>query len=74
MTVNQWSALYKKAALETDSNRLDDRIEAAERAMAERTSFGGDVSAEEFRELQESWDALQILKEDQLAPRGFRPE
>ena len=72
--VNQWSALYQKAALETDFNKLDDRIEAAERAMAERTSFGGDVSAAESRELHESWDALQILKKDQLASRGFRPE
>ena len=42
--------------------------------MAELTSFDGAVSAEEFRELEDSWDALQILKEDQLASRGFRPE
>jgi hypothetical protein len=74
MTVNDWSVLYRTAALETDFDRLDERIEAAERAMAERTSFGGEVSAEEFRELEESWDALQILKEDQLALQRLRPE
>jgi hypothetical protein len=62
------------AALETDFDRLDDRIEAAERAMAERTSFGGGVSAEEFRELEHSWDALQILKKHQHASRRLRPE
>jgi hypothetical protein len=63
-----------KAALETDFDQLDDRIEAAERAMAERTSFGGGVSAEEFRELEHSWDALQLLKEYQLASQRLRPE
>jgi hypothetical protein len=69
MTDNQRSALYKKVALETDFNRLDDRIEAAERSMAELASFG-DVSAAEFRELENLWDALQIVKQDQLASRG----
>jgi hypothetical protein len=54
--------LYRDAALETDFNRLDDRIEAAE-----RISFGGDVLAEELRELIDSWDSLQTLKKYQRA-------
>jgi hypothetical protein len=67
MMENQWPALYMHAVLETDFNRLDDRIEAAEQSMAERTSFGGDVWGEELRELRDSWDSLQSLKKYQRA-------
>jgi hypothetical protein len=67
MMENQWPALYMNAALETDFDSLGDRIEAAERSMAERTSFGGNVSVEELRELKDSWDSLQTLKKHQQA-------
>jgi hypothetical protein len=74
MIQNEWWISYRDAALETDFNRLDDRIEAAERSMAERTSFGGDVLAEELRELRDSWDSLQSLKKYQRASQQLRPE
>ena len=66
---NQWWISYRDAALETDFNRLDDRIEAAD-----RTYFGPDASTDELRELTESWDSLQTLKKYQRASQQLRPE
>jgi len=74
MFQNQWWIAYRDAALETDFNRLDDRIEAAERSMAERTFFGGHVFPEELRELKDSWNSLQVSKKYQLVSQRLGRE
>jgi hypothetical protein len=59
---NEWRALYRHALLETDFGQLLERINEAEKAMAERASLDGEVSAEERRELENSRNSLRILR------------
>jgi hypothetical protein len=59
---NEWRALYRRAVLETDFGRLLERVHEAEKAMAERASLNGEVSAEERRELENSRNSLRILR------------
>ena len=47
MTEYPWWEPYKSAVLETDRNKLKDRVIAAEQAIRERASLDGQVSNEE---------------------------
>jgi hypothetical protein len=59
---DEWRALYRNAVLETNFDKLVARIDEAEKAIAERVSLDGEVSAEERRELQDSRNSLRILR------------
>lgn len=58
----EWRALYRSAVLETNFDKLVERINEAEKAMAERVSLDGEVSAQERRELENSRNSLRILR------------
>lgn len=60
----EWQELYRDAVSETDFDKLEERIVAAEKAIAERSSLNGEISLDERRKLQLSKEALQILKAD----------
>jgi hypothetical protein len=62
MSRNEWYARYRDAILETNFDKLLERIKEAENAVAERASLDGEVSAEERRELQESKNSLRMLR------------
>ena len=64
MSNEKWFALYRDAVLETDFDKLLERISTAEKAIAERLSLDGQVSEEERRELQDSMNSLLILKKE----------
>jgi hypothetical protein len=59
-----WWERYRDAILETNFDQIEERIEAAEKAIAARSSLNGEISLDERRKLQLSKEALQILKED----------
>ena len=61
MKQGKWQALYREAILETNFDKLVERVKAAEKAIAERLSLNGEVSAAERRELQDSRNALLML-------------
>jgi hypothetical protein len=64
MYKDQWWARYKDAVLETNFDKLEERIDAAERAIAERLSLDGAVPADERLELQDARNALRTLKDE----------
>jgi hypothetical protein len=64
MSQDQWQTLYRDAVLETNFHKLIERIKAAEKAIAERLSLHGNVSAEERRELQDSRNSLLGLRNE----------
>ncbi len=59
-----WWEPYKFAVLETDRNKLKDRVIAAEQAIRERVSLDGQVSSEERIAVQDAMSALQMLKRE----------
>jgi hypothetical protein len=59
-----WWKLYRKAVLETDDDKLHERVQAAQKAIAARSSPDARVATEERLALQESREALQILKQE----------
>jgi hypothetical protein len=62
---SRWWTLYGEEVLESNFDKLEERIGAAEMAIAERSSQAGDVSARERLELQDALNALQVLREEQ---------
>lgn len=61
---NQWRKLYRDAVVETNFDTLGERVMAAEKAIADRSSLDGEVSAEERRELQDSRNSLVDLNKE----------
>jgi hypothetical protein len=47
MRQEQWQTLYKEAVLETDRDKLKERIRIAEAAIAARSSLDGQVPTED---------------------------
>jgi hypothetical protein len=62
---SRWWTLYGEEVLESHFDKLEERIGAAEKAIAERSSQAGDVSARERLEPQDAPNALQVLREQQ---------
>ncbi len=59
-----WWKLYREAVSETDDHKLHERIQAAQKAIAARSSPNTRVPTEERLALQESRETLQILKQE----------
>ena len=57
-----WWGPYKFAVLETNRNKLRDRVNAAEQAIRERASLNGQVSSEERTAIEDAMSALRMLK------------
>ena len=55
-----WWKLYRAAVLETDDGKLHERVQAAQEAIATRSSAESRVPTEERLALQESRSELQI--------------
>ena len=66
---DRWLTLYQAAVLETDSNKLPARIQAAEDAIRERSSLDGQVSREERTALENASYALGVLKRERFGNR-----
>ncbi len=66
MQQEQWQTLYQEAVLETDSDKLKERIRSAEEAIAARSSLDGQVSHEERVALEDSQLMLQVLKRERV--------
>ncbi|MFY9729434.1 MAG: hypothetical protein WBQ04_21410 [Candidatus Acidiferrales bacterium] len=64
MSEYPWWEPYKSAVLETDRNKLKDRVIAAEQVIRERASLDGQVSSEERIAIQSAMSALQMLKRE----------
>jgi hypothetical protein len=59
-----WWKLHRAAVLETDDGKLRERVQAAQEAIAARSSPETRVPTEERLALQESRAELQILKQE----------
>ena len=59
-----WWEPYKFAVLETDREKLKDRVIAAEQAIRERASLNGQVSNEERIAIEDAMSALRMLKKE----------
>ena len=66
MQQEQWQTLYEEAVLETDRDKLKERIRLAEEAIAARSSLDGQVSHEERVVLEDSQHMLQVLKRERV--------
>ena len=66
MQQEQWQTLYQEAVLETDSDKLKERIRSAEEAIAARSSLDGQVCHEERVALEDSQRMLQVLKRERV--------
>jgi hypothetical protein len=64
MARNEWDALYRDAVLETNFDKLLERVNEAENAIAARLSLNGQVSAEERRSLQAAKNSLRMLRNE----------
>lgn len=64
MSNNGWHAKFREAVLETDSAKLLERIEAAEKSIAERGLFGKELTVEECLALETSLDQLRFLRQE----------
>ena len=60
----RWWELYKVAILETNWDKLGNRITAAEEAIIKRASLNGEVSPDERVQLEDARTGLQVLKEE----------
>jgi hypothetical protein len=70
MVRNDWHALYRDAVMETNFDQLFQRVNEAEKAIAERLSLNGQVSAEERRELQNARNSLLMLRNERAELRA----
>lgn len=68
MSKAAWQDLYEQAILETDWQRLKERITAAERAIDERLSLDGRVDDEERDALQKATASLRGLRQELVSP------
>jgi hypothetical protein len=59
-----WWEPYKFAVLETNRNKLRDRVNAAEQAIRERASLNGQVSNEERIAIEDAMSALKMLRRE----------
>jgi hypothetical protein len=59
-----WWEPYKFAVLETNRNKLRDRVNAAEHAIRERASLNGQVSKEERIAIEDAMSALKMLRRE----------
>jgi len=59
-----WWEPYKFAVLETNRNKLRDRVSAAEQAIRERASLNGQVSPAERIAIEDAMSALRMLKNE----------
>ena len=59
-----WWDPYKFAVLETNRNKLRDRVSAAEQAIRERASLNGQVSPAERIAIEDAMSALRMLKKE----------
>ena len=64
MGENTWRELYKAAILEVDSNKLGERVRAAEEAIRARASLNGEISGEERIAIEDATSALHVLKQE----------
>jgi hypothetical protein len=55
---------HKFAILETNRNKLRDRVNAAEQAIRERASLNGQVSNEERIAIEDAVSALKMLRRE----------
>ncbi len=69
MSQDKWQTLYREAILETNFDKLVERVKMAEKAISERLSLDEEVSAEELRELQNSRNSLITLTEERKKSR-----
>ena len=60
----RWWELYKTAIIETDWDKLEDHIRAAEEAIAQRASLDGEVSPDERAALEDARNGLGVLKRE----------
>ena len=58
-----WWKLYREAVLQADDDKLHERVQAAQKAIAGRSSPDPRMATEEHLAPQESREALQILKQ-----------
>jgi hypothetical protein len=58
MTESEWRDLHRSAVLETDRNKLPDRIKAAEAAIRVRVSLDAQVASDERMAIKEAMAAL----------------
>jgi hypothetical protein len=66
MYPEQWWELYKAAILETDNNKLELHIRAAEESIAERLSRHEQTSVKERVALNDARNALGVLKQERI--------
>jgi hypothetical protein len=59
-----WWEPYKFAVLETNRNKLRDRVSAAEQAIRERALFNGQVSPAERVAIEDAMSALKMLRRE----------
>jgi hypothetical protein len=59
-----WWEPYKFAVLETNRNKLRDRVNAAEQAIRERESLNGQASNEERIAIEDAMFALKMLRRE----------
>ena len=59
-----WWEPYKFAVLETNRNKLRDRVSAAEQAIRERASLNGQVSPAERIAIEDAMSALKMLRRE----------
>jgi hypothetical protein len=64
MTDTRWQELYKAAVLETDRNKLEERVKMAEDAMRARMALDGEIPGDERTAIQEALSALRTLKQE----------
>ena len=59
-----WWEPYKFTVLETNRNKLRDRVSVAEQAIRERASLKGQVSPAERIAIEDAMSALRMLKQE----------
>jgi hypothetical protein len=59
-----WWEPYKFAVLETNRNKLRERVNTAELAIRERASLNGQISPAERIAIEDAMSALRMLKKE----------
>ena len=62
----RWWELYKAAVLETNRDKLEGHIKAAEEAIAKRSSLDGEVLRDERVLLEDARIGLRVLKQEHM--------
>jgi hypothetical protein len=70
---NDWRELYRDALLESDPEKLGERVDAAQEAIRARVSLDGDLPSHERIAIEAALNALTMLKpEGRRAPQHSR--